>query len=148
MTHWIERFGTAPEGYSYREFRREDGIMEGVEIEHAIIGGTMEKDGVPVAYAGINQIADKHWCFFYIKDESIREHGLWIVRLVRDSIRAAKVSGITELYALCDPSKPNSDRFLERLGFVPLNVYEKSVDVMIYERLMSNWRAWRRTESE
>ena len=84
---WLSTFGNAlPENYKCREFRREDGILEGIEIDHPIIGGTLEKDGVPVAYAGVNLIAGRHWVFFYIKDDEVRKYGLWIVRLIRDSL--------------------------------------------------------------
>lgn len=149
MTHWIETFATPPEGYVYREFRREDGIMEGVEIDHPITGGTMEKDGEPVAYAGVNLIAGRHWVFFFIKDDSIRRHGLWIVRLIRDSIVACKRAGITELYGLCDTSKPNAEVFMRKLGFVPLPAMAKTSDMILYEKLMGGQaKTWVRREAE
>lgn len=182
---WIKGFATAPEGYVCREFRKEDGILEGVEIEHPIIGGTMEKDGVPIAYAGINQIAGRHWVFMYIKDEwevshsgkkrpwmvvhldgkkhasvtgapryyshyssalaaanrinlgcSVRRHGLWIARLMFDSLKMFEKAGITELYGLCDNTKPHATQFLSKLGFRPMSVYDKPIEVMVYEKLM------------
>lgn len=142
---WIRTFQQPPEGYDYREFRPQDGILEGITIDNPIIGGTMEKDGVPVAYAGINTIAGKQWVFFYIKDDNIRRHGLWLVRLIRDSIRMIRNSGITELYALCDTTKPQAEAFLTTLGFRPMTVYEKDVYVMAYEKLMGA-KAWRRID--
>lgn len=144
---WTKGFATAPEGYTYREFRPEDGAMEGVEITHAIIGGTMEKDGVPVAYGGFNLIGGRHWVFFFIKDDSIRNHGLWVARLIRDSVRSAKAGGIHDLYALCDTTKPRAPEFLRFLGFSPMHVYDKPVDVILYERMMGA-KAWHRTEGK
>ena len=144
---WMKGFATAPEGYTYRTFRPEDGAMEGVIIDHPITGGTMEKDGEPVAYGGFNLIAGRHWVFFYIKDDSIRGHGLWVARLIRDSVKMAKNSGITDLWALCDTTKPRAPEFLRFLGFSPVHIYDKPVDVMVYERLMGA-KAWRRTEGQ
>ena len=144
MSGWLKTFQKAPDGYVCREFRHEDGVLEGIEISNPIIGGTMENaDGVPVAYAGVNLIAGRHWVFFYIKDEKIREHGLWIIRLIRDSLEMCRKGGITELYGLCDTTRPNATPFMTKLGFKPLSVYDKSVDVMLYEKLMGGQaKAW------
>lgn len=146
----MSAFYTAPEGYDYREFRREDGALEGVEIDHAIIGGTMEKDGVPVAYAGVNLIGGRHWIFFFIKDgagEGVRRHGLWIVRLMRDSLAMIEKAGIGEVYALCDTSKPQAVPFLEVFGFRPLPAMRKPADVLVYETLMGA-KTWHRRFGE
>lgn len=141
---WLDTFATAPpESYVCREFTREDGIMEGVEIEHSIIGGTMEKDGVPVAYAGINLISGRHWVFFFIKDDNIRKHGLWIVRLIRDSIRMAKKGGVKDLYGLCDTTKPQAIEFMTALGFRPMSELDKPAEVILYEKLMGGAKTWR-----
>lgn len=146
---WLDTFNTAPEGYTYREFTREDGIMEGVEIDHSIMGGTMEKDGEPVAYAGVNVIAGRHWVFFFIKDDNIRKHGLWIVRLIRDSILSCKRAGITELYGLCDTSKPSAEVFMRKLGFVPVPRMSVTSDMILYEQLMGGQaKTWVRREAE
>jgi len=141
MSEW-GKFQAFPEGYDLREMRPEDGVViENVEIENPIWGGTMEKDGVPVAYAGVNEIAGKHWVYFYIGDPDVRQYGLWIVRLIRDSIKMCERSEITTLYGLCDTSKPNAEAFMAKLGFRPLPALEKSSDVILYERLMSNPQA-------
>lgn len=146
--HWIDTFGVAPgPEYEYRAFTREDGIMEGVEIDHPITGGTMTKDGEPVAYAGVNLIAGRHWVFFFIKDDSIRRHGLWIMRLIRDSIVACRKAGITELYGLCDTTKPQAEEFMRRLGFVPVPRMAVTTDMILYEKLMGGQaKTWRRRE--
>ena len=148
MSTWLNTFQKAPDEYICREFRREDGVMEGIEIDHPIIGGTMEnKDGVPVAYAGVNVIADKHWVFFYIKDDSIRQHGLWIVRLIKDSIAMCRNAGITELYGLCDTTKPNAREFMTFFGFKEVSVYDKSFEMILYEKLMGGAaKTWVRVE--
>lgn len=142
---WLKTFDRPPDGYTYREFTPADGALEGVEIDHPIIGGTMEKDGVPVAYGGFNLIAGRHWVFFFIKDDAIRMNGLWVVRLIRDSIKMCAKSGITEVYSLCDLTKPKAAEFLTVLGFRPISVYDKPADVIIYENLMGA-KAWRRIE--
>lgn len=143
MSEWLKTFQTAPDGYVCREFDREDGVMEGVEIEHPIIGGTMTKDGEPVAYGGINLIGGRHWVFMFIKDPEIRKHGLWIARLIRDSIRMCRDGGITELYGLCDTTKPKAAEFLTMLGFKPLSALEKPADILLYEQLMGGAKTWR-----
>ena len=136
-------FNTAPgPEYTYREFRRGDGVMEGIEITHPIFGGTMEKDGEPVAYAGVNLIANRNWAFFFIKDNNLRRT-MWLMRLMRDCFSMLKTGGITDLYVLCDTRIPRAPEFLAALGFVKMNEYEKPVDVMVYERLMAA-KAWRK----
>ena len=136
------RFNTAPgPEYVYREFRRSDGEIEGIDITHPIFGGTMEKDGVPVAYAGVNLIAGRHWAFFFIKDDNLRKT-LWLMRLMRDSIAMLKNGGITELYVLCDTRIPRATEFLTALKFRKLTEDEKPIDVMVYEGLMGA-KAWR-----
>lgn len=144
---WIRTFQRPPEGYTYHEFKSEDGVMENIIIDNPIIGGTMRnaETGEAVAYAGVNTIAEKQWVFFFIKDDRIRKHGLWIIRLIRDSIKMCRNAGITELYALCDTTKPQADVFLRALGFVPLSVFEKDIDVSVYEKLMGA-KAWRRID--
>lgn len=149
MTEIDPNWNKDPVGYKYREFRREDGAMEGVVIEHAIVGGTMEResDGQPVAYAGINQIADKHWVFFYVKDDNLRRT-MWLMRLMKDSLRMIKNAGITELYALCDLRFRQAPQFLRALGFERMPEMGKSIDVLLYENLMSTnpelpTKAWR-----
>jgi len=142
---WLKGFNVAPDGYDYREFNREDGVLEGVEIDHAIIGGTMEKDGQPVAYAGVNLIGQRHWVFFFVKDhanEGLRRHTLWMVRLIRDSIAMIKSSGITEIFALCDTTKPQAVPFLKALGFEPVKAMDKPSDMLLYETLMGA-KTWR-----
>lgn len=69
MKEWLKTFALPPDEYTCREFRPEDGELEGILIENPIVGGTMEKDGQPVAYAGINYISGRHWVFFYIRDQ-------------------------------------------------------------------------------
>ena len=147
MSEWLKNFQKHPVGYTYHEFKPEDGILENITIDNPIIGGTMRdaETGVPVAYAGINTIADKQWVFFFIKDDRIRNHGLWLVRLIKDSIEMCRKCGVSELYALCDTTKPQAEPFLRTLGFTPLTVYEKDIDVMAYEKLMGA-KAWRRIE--
>lgn len=143
---WLKTFQKPPEGYDYREMKPDDGVViEGICIENPITGGTMEKDGVAVAYAGVNMVCGKHWVFFFIKDDSIRNHGLWLVRLIRDSVRMLRNAGISELYALCDTTKPQAEAFLTTLGFAPLSAYDKSVDILVYEKMMGA-KAWRRVE--
>lgn len=145
---WLKTFAKPPEGYTFRDFEPQDCVaIEGVEIEHTIIGGTMEKDGVPVAYAGINRIGERNWVFFFVKDDEIRKHGLWVVRLVRDALRVFRDGGVTDVYALCDLSKPKAAEFLTVLGFKPIDVYEKPFDVLLYEKLMGA-KAWRRRDGE
>lgn len=135
-------FNTEPgPEYTYREFRRTDGEIEGVEITHPIFGGTMEKDGKPVAYAGVNLIAGRHWAFFFIRDDSLRKT-MWLMRLMRDSIAMLKNGGITELYVLCDTRIPRATEFLKALKFAPVRAYDKPIDVMVYENLMGA-KAWR-----
>ena len=150
MSDWLSTFGTAlPDEYVCREFRREDGILEGIEIDHPIIGGTLLKSGVPAAYAGVNLIAGRHWVFFYIKDDEVRKHGLWVLRLMRDSMVMLKNAGITELYGLLDESKPHAIEFIKKLGFKPVSVYDRTVDMIVYEKLMGSVnKTWRRVEGE
>lgn len=140
----------ADDGYVCRRMDPADGVeIEGVEIENPIWGGTLEKDGVPVAYAGVNLIAGRHWVYFYIKDDNVRTYGLWIVRLIRDSMKMCEENGITTLYGLCDTTKPNARQFMTALGFRPVSALDKSSDIILYERLMANpemdqWpRTWR-----
>lgn len=144
---WLPSFSKEPEGYIYREFRREDSaLLEGVEIDHPICGGTMEKDGKPAACAGVNLICGKHWVFFFIADPNLRST-LWLMRLMRDSLRAIGDSGIDPLYALCDARIPRAPEFLAAIGFRPMTAYEKSVDVLVYEGLMGA-KAWIRHAPE
>ena len=147
---WLKTFQTGlPDNYRCRAFNTDDGLMEGVEIDHPIIGGTLEKDGVPVAYAGVNLIAGMHYVFFFIKDDEVRKYGLWIVRLIRDSLKACKASGITTLYGLCDTTKPNANGFMTTLGFRPVSVYDRTVEMLVYEKLMGGTATtWRRIEGE
>lgn len=140
MTDAVDkRWNCDPVGYRYREFRREDGDLEGVRIDHPIVGGTMEResDGAPVAYAGVNLIINKHWVFFYIKDDNLRRT-MWLMRLMRDSLRMVRNSGITELYALCDLRFDRAPEFLSRLGFVKMPEIDKSADIILYEHLMTS----------
>ena len=148
MTHWLDTFSTSPPPeFVCRPFTRDDGMMEGVEIEHPITGGTMTRDGEPVAYAGVNMIAGKHWVFFFIKDDEVRKYGLWIIRLIRDSILACHRAGISELYGLCDTSKPQAEEFMRKLGFVPVPRMAMTSDMLLYERLMGGQaKTWRRRE--
>lgn len=142
---WLKKFAAPLEDcYTCREFRKEDGILEGVEIDHPICGGTVEKDGKPVAYAGVNLIAGRHWVFMFIHDDNLRKP-LWLLRLMRDSLEAYRRAGVTELYALCDDSKPSAPQFLRKIGFEPLPLWEKPVDVMVYEKLMGA-KSWRRID--
>lgn len=109
MSDWLKTFQTGlPPEYVCRKLTKEDGELEGIEIDNPITGGTLEKNGVPVAYAGINLVAGYHYCFFYLKDEEVRKYGLWIVRLIRDSIHLMEDAGIKDMYALCDNTKPNA----------------------------------------
>lgn len=147
MMTWMKTFNLPPEGYTYHEFEREDGMLENVIIDHPITGGTMKKDGVPVAYGGFNLIAGRHWVFFFIKDDSIRNHGMWVVRLIRDSVKMFHNTGVRELWALCDTTKPHAEDFLKVLGFEPVSSFDKPVDVMVYEKLMGA-KAWRRVQGD
>lgn len=144
---WMKTFQRPPEGYTFHEFKPEDGVLENIIIDNPIMGGTMRnaETGEPVAYAGVNTIAGRQWVFFFIKDDNIRNHGLWLTKLIRDSLKMCREGGITELYALCDKTKPNAEAFLKFLGFEQLSVYEKEPDMILYEKLMGA-KAWRRIE--
>lgn len=134
-------FNCPPDGYTYRECRPEDAeALEGVITTHPVIGGTICKNDVPVGYAGVNLIAGEHWVFFYIGDDNLRRT-MWLARLMRDSLKMVKASGVKDLYALCDTRIPRATEFLKFLGFRPLGAYEKSVAVITYENLMGA-KAW------
>ena len=110
--------------------------LEGVRIDHPIIGGTMEResDRAPVAYAGVNLIINKHWVF-YIKDDNLRRT-MWLMRLMRISLRMVRNSGI-ELYAL----RLRFDRapeFLSRLICQDARRSTESADIILYEHLMTS----------
>ena len=142
MTDWLRTFNKAPEGYEYREYHPSDGI-EIEDVLFDVFGGTMTKDGKPVAYAGVSTIKGRMWASFYIADNNIRQHGLWIVRLIRDSLKMIRDGGGTEVYVLCDTRMPQAEPFLRTLGFKPLKAMEKPSDIILYEALMGGHKAWR-----
>lgn len=142
MTTWIDKFNTPPEGYEFRQYHPSDGV-EIEEVLFDVFGGTMTKDGKPVAYAGFSTIQNRLWASFYIQDQNIRNHGMWLIRLIRESLNMVRDGGAIEVYVLCDTRMPNAEAFLRVLGFKPMKAMEKPSDIILYEGLMGGFKAWR-----
>jgi N-acetylglutamate synthase-like GNAT family acetyltransferase len=125
----------ASEPFLFRAFKPEDGVASlGFLPNMAAVGVTAEAtDGSVAGYGGFHIHEGRHWVFFHLGDESLRQPML-LHRMVARGIAAAVRAGIGPIHALCEEDRPRAREWLRRLGFRPMRPDEKDAGIMELER--------------
>jgi N-acetylglutamate synthase-like GNAT family acetyltransferase len=124
-----------------RTFEPADIAETGFRGERPATGLTIEKDGKVAASGGIHRFNGRYWVFFNLKDEAMRRPFV-LHRLCRRGLALAAKIGMSEIYALCETSRPRSREWLNALGFRRLSDDEKDDEIRLLEAQRGD-EAWR-----
>jgi hypothetical protein len=115
-----------------RPYLPEDAAILGGVLQEAAYGLTVLSGGAVKALGGFTVIGGKFWAFYH--REPGFDCGRVLHRMVRDALRDAAAHGIAPVYVLRDSKYETSRRWLDLLGFQPVQEQDRDEVLTMMER--------------